>query len=155
MKLAIRNKRDFWSGLMFTAFGAAFAVLALEYEMGTAALMGPGWFPVALGSILAVIGLLITAGSFHWRAEQTDIETIGWRELLLILLAIGVFAWLLPHLGVVLSVMLLVFVAALAGHERRPLETLIVAVALAAVCYGLFVAGLGLPLPIWPTLPEG
>ena len=41
----IRNKKDFGAGIMYMAFGLFFALNALNYKMGTAAKMGPGYFP--------------------------------------------------------------------------------------------------------------
>ena len=40
MKLA--SQKDFFSGLMFTAVGGAFAWGAVNYQIGEAARMGPG-----------------------------------------------------------------------------------------------------------------
>lgn len=155
MRRVVNNKRDFWSGVMFTAIGAAFASLAMQYDMGTLAAMGPGWFPVALGGILTALGLLIAFNACRVGAAQNDIDAIGWRELALILLAIGMFALLLPHLGIVIAVVLAVVIAASAGHERRPVEIALAAIALAAICYGIFIRGLGLPLAVWPTFMGG
>ncbi|WP_369335852.1 tripartite tricarboxylate transporter TctB family protein, partial [Halomonas sp. ND22Bw] len=44
---------------MFTAVGATFAVGATTYNIGDGARMGPGYFPLMLGVLLAVLGLLI------------------------------------------------------------------------------------------------
>ena len=43
--MQLRNKQDFWSGVMFVALGVGFALGATSYSMGTAARMGPGYFP--------------------------------------------------------------------------------------------------------------
>ncbi len=45
--------------MIFVAIGIAFMVLAQEYRMGTAARMGPGYFPTLLGGLLAVLGLTL------------------------------------------------------------------------------------------------
>ena len=58
MKLA--SQKDFFSGLMFIAAGGAFAVGATNYTVGEGARMGPGYFPLMLGSLLALLGLAIT-----------------------------------------------------------------------------------------------
>jgi len=50
MKHLIKNPRDFWAGVMFLAVGASFAGIALTYKLGTAARMGPGFFPSSSGS---------------------------------------------------------------------------------------------------------
>jgi hypothetical protein len=51
--MKIKHAKDFWSGVMFTTFGLGFAVIAQNYDMGTAARMGPAYFPTVLGGLLA------------------------------------------------------------------------------------------------------
>lgn len=51
-----RSQKDFLSGLMFTAVGIAFAVGATNFDIGGAARMGPGYFPLLLGILLAILG---------------------------------------------------------------------------------------------------
>lgn len=159
MKLRINNRRDFWSGIMFAGFGATFAVLAREYDLGTLRQMGPGWFPFALGLLLTLLGILIVFSAARSRPGGHDdddaIEPVGWRALLLVLLSIAVFALLLPYLGVIVAIVLMVVTSALAGHEKRPLEVVIVAIALSFACYAIFIYGLGVPLPVWPIFLGG
>ena len=52
--MKIKSQKDFFSGLMFTVVGAAFAYGATSYTIGTGARMGPGYFPLLLGVILAL-----------------------------------------------------------------------------------------------------
>ena len=54
----IRSHQDFVSGVMFIVTGAAFAILARSYRMGTAGSMGPGYFPFWLGVVLVLPGLM-------------------------------------------------------------------------------------------------
>jgi len=55
----IKSQKDFFSGLLFTVVGASFAYGATSYTIGTGARMGPGYFPLMLGVILALIGAVI------------------------------------------------------------------------------------------------
>ena len=157
MNLRIYYRKDFWSGMMFTGFGAVFAILSRSYDMGTLGEMGPGWFPLVLGLLQTALGILITVGASMAGKPVSDgdgaIEPIGWKELSLVLLAIALFALSLASLGVILSVMVMVGVASFAAHERRLLEMAAVAIVLCALCYAVFVRGLGVPLPVWPVLP--
>ena len=41
MKLALRNNKDFWAGLMFFGTGVGAMVVARQYPSGTALNMGP------------------------------------------------------------------------------------------------------------------
>jgi len=64
--LRIRSQKDFASGLMFILVGFGFSWVARGYSMGTAAKMGPGYFPFWLGVVLALLGalVLISMGAF-------------------------------------------------------------------------------------------
>ena len=57
--MKIRNAKDFWSGVMFIAFGLFFAGFARQYDLGTAARMGPAYFPTMLGLLLVLVGAMI------------------------------------------------------------------------------------------------
>ena len=56
--MAIRNPRDFWSGVLFTLLGVGALVIGSKYTLGTAARMGPGYFPRILGILLIVLGVV-------------------------------------------------------------------------------------------------
>ena len=45
----IRGPQDLYSGLLFIAIGAATVLIAVNYQVGQAERMGPGYFPRALG----------------------------------------------------------------------------------------------------------
>src|SRR5262245_8298930 len=117
--MRVRSKRDFWSGLMFAAIGAAFAIAAQKYRLGTAAQMGPGWFPTALAVVLTLIGSLISIGAFARGAAETHVEPVRWREVIYVLSSVAAFAFLLPYAGVIVSVLVLVLVATRAERAFR------------------------------------
>ena len=54
--MKIKSQRDFWSGLMFVATGIVFTVGATNYSLGTSARPGPGYFPLILSVIMALLG---------------------------------------------------------------------------------------------------
>ena len=58
--MQIKNQRDFWSGLLFIAVGIGFAVGATNYSMGSSARPGPGYFPLILSVIMAILGAVVT-----------------------------------------------------------------------------------------------
>jgi hypothetical protein len=62
--MKITNGKDFWAGWMFIAFGLAFMYVSRDYSMGTAVRMGPAYFPMVLGGILAVLGGVVLFRSF-------------------------------------------------------------------------------------------
>ena len=135
---------------MFVVLGVLFMVLSRQYQMGTAAKMGPGYFPTVLGGILAALGLMIVASAFSKSNPEAQLAKVGWRELFLLLLGVALFAVLLPKLGMVVSIWILIFVSALASHEFSFKETFISAIALSVLGWGVFAKGLELQMAVWP-----
>lgn len=78
--------------------------------------------------------------------------SFGRRSLSQILLITVVFGYMLKPLGLVVSTVVLIFGAALAGPEFKFKEVAIMAVVLAIGASAAFVYGLGLPFPVWPDL---
>ncbi|MCC6870733.1 MAG: tripartite tricarboxylate transporter TctB family protein, partial [Burkholderiales bacterium] len=54
--LSIRNPKDFWAGILFIALGIFAITVGSNYTLGSAARMGPGYFPRILGILLIVLG---------------------------------------------------------------------------------------------------
>jgi hypothetical protein len=145
---SIHNPRDFWSGALFIAIGIATIILGSRYTLGTAARMGPGYFPRILGILLIVLGGILAV-----RATRTvgpPIRSFRWRPTLIVLGSVVLFGAIVRSVGVALSTVILIVAASAASHEFRPREALIAGVLLAAMAVGVFVVGLQLQLPIWP-----
>ena len=134
--------------MLFLAIGIAFMVLAQEYRMGTGARMGPGYFPTALGGLMAVLGLTLVVPALVRDGEP--FPRLHMRQMLMILASIVVFALLLQPLGFVLAAAALIVVGGLADPDLRFLESVGLAVFLSAFSVVVFVLLLGLPLPLWP-----
>lgn len=149
MALRIKSSQDFWTGSAFTAFGTGTVLLAQAHPLGSAARMGPGYFPTALGAILAVIGLIIVLKSLT-SERGGEAGRIDVLLLVRVLFAVAAFAYLLHPLGLVLAAFIVVVVAAHAGHEFRLSEALASAIVLALVSYLLFVRALNQTMPVWP-----
>lgn len=148
--MKIRNHHDLWSGVMFAGFGLLFILLSKQYQLGSAAKMGPGYFPTALGGLCTILGGLIALGAFRGNARTDRVAKVGWRELLVILAGVGLFAALLPQLGIVIALVVLILVTSTASHEFRFRDALISAVVLLIMSYFVFVKGLELQFPLLP-----
>jgi hypothetical protein len=103
-----------------------------------------------LGGLLLALGLLVAIGALRKGSGETKLSAIGWREIVLVLLGVILFAALLPQLGMVIALIVLLLVAALASHEFKLRDTLISIVVLGALSYVVFVWGLELQFPVWP-----
>lgn len=149
--MKVRNHHDMWSGVMFCVFGLTFMALAQQYQMGTAAKMGPAYFPTILGGLLTALGLAIGSTSVKADAHESRISPIGWREIGLVVISVLLFATSLNPLGVVISLVILIFVSAAASHEFSVRDTAIATVVLLIMSYLTFVKGLELQFPVWPA----
>ena len=69
---AINAPKDILAGLIFIAFGAGTFVLAHDYEIGTAVQMGPGYFPAAIGLVLAAIGVAAIVAGHQSQDPRSD-----------------------------------------------------------------------------------
>jgi Tripartite tricarboxylate transporter TctB family len=148
--MRVRNPRDFWAGAIYLALAIVAIWIGRSYPQGTSARMGPGYFPTALGSILAVFGVVAIGRSFLRPGEA--ISALAWRPLILVLGATVLFGLLLERVGVLIALPCLIVVGALASRNSRLNATSIAAmVALIAFCVVVFVKGLGLPMPLIGT----
>lgn len=152
--MKIRSQRDFWAGLMFVAAGLGFAWRATYDRIGDSALPGPGYFPLGLGLLLAILGAVLLFKALTFEAPGNDpVGRIAWRALLVVAGSLALFAFLMPRAGLLVSLPILVLTSALASDEFRIGETLANAVLLTAGGWLVFVKGLGLTIPVWPPLP--
>lgn len=144
----IRHPKDFWSGVLFTALGVFAIVAGAKYNLGTAARMGPGYFPRILGILMVVLGVVLALRSL--RLQGTPIPRWHLRPTLLVLGSVVLFGLIVEKVGMAISTVVLIVLASAASHEFRPKEALISGVLLAALAVGVFLVGLGVQLPIWP-----
>ena len=162
--MKIKSQADFFSGVMFTTVGGAFAIGATTYTVGNGARMGPGYFPLMLGILLAILGVVIMFQAMV--VETTDGDKIGkwaWKPLAFVLganLAFGILLGGLPSIGLpamgmIIAIYALVLISSLAGHEFKLPTVLILATVLAIGSYVAFIWALKLQIQVWPTFITG
>ncbi len=149
--MKIRNQRDFGAGIMYMVIGLFFAIMATNYPMGTAAKMGPGYFPFYLGILMFLLGVLVAVKAFGAKAAIESIPKFNWRIIAQITGAVVLYGLLLPRLGFLIAVVVLVFVAASASREFTWKGTAINAAFLVTFTYSVFVLGLKLQFPLLPA----
>jgi hypothetical protein len=158
--LNIKSQRDFGAGAVFCAFGVAFAWGAAGYNVGSGARMGPGYFPLIVGVLIAIMGSLIVFKSLAIKTEDGEpIGRIAWRPLIFIIGANLLFGVLLgglpsiglPPMGLIAAIYVLTFVASLAGGRFAWKGVTVLASLLALGSYLAFVVALKLQFPVWPT----
>ena len=144
----VRSPKDLVAGLLFIVVGIAAIAIAANYTLGTAARMGPGYFPRILGILMIVLGAILALRSL--RVVGPPLPGWKWRPVLVVLGSVVVFGLIVTRVGLVLSTILLIVMASAASREFRPREALISGVLLALLCVGVFVIGLKLQIGIWP-----
>ena len=142
------DSRDLLGGLILIGVGLFVALYAANhYSIGETSRMGPGYFPVALGWILAALGLVIAALSFRRTLHVLTPPPLKLRAMFAVLVSIALFALLLERLGLVPAAMVLAFVASFAGGKFRIRRTLALAVSLAILVWLVFTLGLQMTMP--------
>ncbi|MCF4121684.1 tripartite tricarboxylate transporter TctB family protein [Antribacter sp. KLBMP9083] len=167
-----RSTADLVAGTIFIALGAAFAIGALRYDVGSLLGMGPGYVPLALGAVLAVLGVATVVKAYvapdlapeevstavedgrasdgGGAAEPEDavrpLAGIKWRPLLFVMAGIVFFAYTVDGLGLLPASFGAGLLAALAG-SRLP-RALLVSAGLTVASYIIFVVLLQLRLSL-------
>jgi len=160
----IKSQKDFFSGLMFLAVGIAFAWGSTTYNIGEGARMGPGYFPLMLGILLAGIGAFTIFEALVVETEDGEpVGSIAWKPLAFIIGSNILFGLLLggvpklgiPSFGLIVGIYALTFVAAKAGDEFKFKEVAVLATILAITSYLAFIVLLKLQFPVWPSFIVG
>jgi hypothetical protein len=163
--MKIGHPKDFWSGIMFLAIGAAFAlvakglkfgdsVLIAGYAMGTPARMGPAFFPFWLGLILALLGVVIAVNGVKTKGgPESAFPKFHWLPIAYVLGAVIIFGLILKWVGMLIAGIVLVFISSYGNPEKVSVRaTAFLAVGLVVFCALVVVWGLKLPIPLCPAV---
>lgn len=162
--MKIKSQKDFYSGLLYTVIGAAFAYGATSYNVGSAARMGPGYFPLLLGSLLAIIGGIVIFKSLVVETPTGDrVGSWAWKPLSFIIAGNLLFGVLLgglpsikfPAMGLIVAIYGTTLVVSMAGDKFKLKEVLILATVLSVLSYLAFIVLLKLQFPVWPSFIAG
>jgi putative tricarboxylic transport membrane protein len=147
------------AGVVLLLFGAVTALLSLQLPIGTLRVPGSGFFPLALGLILAGLAacqiLQLRLRARRGTAEAAPGGTVD-DSALRVLLFLGIMALataLLNRLGYPLVAFLLMVALLQLVGVRGWRDSVLIALLTAGACYLLFVRWLQIPLPKgWPGL---
>jgi hypothetical protein len=145
--LKVKSPQDFGAAILFLTIGIAGIYFGRDLTFGSAARMGPGYFPTILSCIIVLIGAIVGARSLV--IEGPPIEPVRLRPLLFILIANLAFGYLIEQIGLAITTAALAIFAAYARHNVNLQEPIALAVVLSAFAVGVFAYALGQPLPIW------
>lgn len=162
--MKIKSEKDFFCGVMFVAVGIAFAWASTSYKIGDGARMGPGYFPLLLGGLLALLGAVVTFKSLVVETEDGDkIGSWAVKPLFFVIVSNLIFGVLLgglpsiklPAMGLIAAIYALTVIAALGGEEFKLREVVVLATVLAIISYVSFVALIKLQFQVWPAFITG
>ena len=148
--MTIRAPKDFWAGVMFCGFAAIGILAARGYSLGSAGKMGPGYFPSVLSGLLMLFGAAAIIRSFVSKNPE-EVGAFAWKPLFIILGAVLLFGFMLPRVGMVISLPILVLISAYASDEHTWVGTIVNATILTVMSWLVFVVGLKLTIPMWPA----
>jgi hypothetical protein len=149
--MKIGDAKEFWSGVMFAVFGLFFIVFARQYDMGTAARMGPAFFPTVLGGLLLLLGIGIALRGILADTEDGKVARFHFKPLLFVLGAVVAFGLLLRPAGLLVALAALVVISSLGSDEFRLRDVLLLTVGLAVLVLAVFIYGLGMTVPVLPA----
>lgn len=143
----ITSPKDFWTGLIYIAFGAAALWIGADYRLGTAGRMGPGYFPKVLAWLLLILGAVSLVRSVMSKGDP--VGRVALKPLMLLSLACLLFGAFINTAGLIVALLALVLVSAAASQEfRLDWRAALGLVGLIVFCALVFVKGLGVPMPI-------
>ena len=144
------NRKDVLGGGLMLLLGLGAAFQASHYELGSLRRMGPGYFPLALGVILAVTGALILLGGLRpVPASGAARPRAEWRGWFCICAGVAAFAVIGRYGGLLPASFVSVFVAALGDRKNTVRAALALAAAMTLVCLVVFWWALRIQLPLF------
>lgn len=147
------NVKEIAGALLCIAIGGFFALQSVtDLPIGTTRQMGPGYFPLIVGLILVALGLAIGLRAIQIGEPGERLQFAPARATLAILASPVVFGLVVRPLGLIPAIVLTTFVASMAGSRVKPVQSLLVAIVLTAVCVGVFSYTVGMTLPLFGTM---
>jgi hypothetical protein len=146
------GNRELYAGALMMLIGLGACIEGLTYKLGTLTHMGPGFFPVALGVILVILGMLIAATAVAGRpagGQGTLSKRPEWWGWFCIIAGPILFIILGLYGGMVPAAFACVFVTALGDRTATLKGSLTLAAAVTAFAAFLFYFLLRIPFPLF------
>jgi hypothetical protein len=144
-----RHHRDYYGGALMVVFGLGAIYMGVGYQTGDLRHMGPGFFPVAVGAIIALMGVLIALGAVGKEEEDGDYLAPEWRGWICIALSIVAFVVFGKYGGLLPATFAVVFIAALGDRDNSIKGAFILALSMCVICVVVFWWALQLQFPLF------
>jgi hypothetical protein len=145
-------RKDVLAGLLFSVIALIGLYVSGDYPIGTALRMGTGYVPRLLCWTLLGLGMLVLVQGLRSAEAQRVLfgDESAWRPVIFVTASLVLFGLTIERLGLVIAILLLIGVGAVAARGLRLVETMVAALVLIALSWGIFIVGLGLAIPVWP-----
>lgn len=154
--------RDYWAGGLVMMTGATAALIGNAYRVGHLDDMGPGFFPVWIGLLLAATGILIIFGAWRNTLRAAAIEMPGdphgnagtaavpdGRGAACVIASLIVFHLMIEQTGLIPATVATVSIAALGDRTNTPVRILGLAAIMSVVAWAVFWWALHVQVPLF------
>ncbi len=150
MRSLLGYNRDYYGGALMILIGLGTLFGGMKYHLGTLEEIGSGFFPTAVGAILAVVGVAIAlSASSPTTDEERARSAPEWRGWSCIIGGTVAFVVLGVYGGLVPATFAIVFISALGDKKTTVKQAFLLAIALVAVSAIVFHWALELELPLF------
>jgi hypothetical protein len=144
-----RYHRDYYGGALMVLIGLGAVFMGVNYQTGNLRHMGPGFFPVSVGGIIAFMGVLIALGARGQTEDEAEYLPPEWRGWICIVLSIVAFVVIGKFGGLLPATFAIVFISALGDRDNTIKGALLLALAMCVICVVVFWWALQLQFPLF------
>jgi hypothetical protein len=145
-----KSLRDYCGGALMFLLGIGAIVYGSTYRMGSLSRMGPGFFPVSLGVILALAGVAIgVRARFAGREGAAKVLPPEWRGWFCIAMSIVAFVVLGKYAGMLPATFAIVFISALGDRDNTLLSASVLGLGACVICVVVFWWALSMPFALF------
>ena len=150
------SRRDYYAGGLMFLIGCGAAVIGTTYKVGSLTQMGPGFFPVCLGVMVAGMGVLIALAASAGAKAGADIMDAhhalpshpDWRGWGCIIGSVAAFIILAEYAGLAPATFACVFIGASGDNDSSVKASAFLAAGITAFAILLFSYVLHVQIPI-------
>ncbi len=145
------KKKDILSSLFWLAMGFGVCYGGYDLELGTLRDPGSGFMFFWVGVIMVGLSLAVLVKAVRMKPDQKGVGLlrgeVRWAKILSVLAVLVLYAYVFPHLGFIISTVLLLLFLFKAVEPQKWSWAVLGAVISTLTAYGVFQLWLGTQLP--------
>jgi putative tricarboxylic transport membrane protein len=145
------KKKDILSSLFWLAVGFGVCYGGYDLELGTLRDPGSGFMFFWVGVIMVGLSLAVLVKAVRMKPDQKGVGLlrgeVRWKKILSVLAVLVLYAYVFPHLGFILSTVLLLLFLFKTVEPQKWSWAVLGAVISTLTAYGVFQLWLGTQLP--------